>query len=85
MALQKDSRRASLAGMTNKHGIYTETIYSFYHIKKYIYASFLSLYNNPIAMIESLKEIYGVIKYRELLRNLIARDIKVRYKSSFHG
>ena len=43
------------------------------------------MYNNPIAMIESLKEISEIIKYKELLRNLVARDIKVRYKRSALG
>jgi ABC-type polysaccharide/polyol phosphate export permease len=33
-------------------------------------------------MIERLKELYG---YRELLRNLVVRDLKVRYKNSVLG
>jgi len=36
-------------------------------------------------MIESLKEITELIKYKELLRNLIAKDIKIRYKRSVLG
>jgi len=62
---------------------------SFYHIKNIFYSifliRFLSRYNNQINMIESLKEISEVIKYKELLRNLVARDIKVRYKRSVLG
>jgi len=30
-------------------------------------------------------EIYEIIKYRELLRNLVIRDIKVRYRRSVLG
>jgi len=36
-------------------------------------------------MIEILKEAAEIIKYRELLRNLVIRDIKVRYKRSVLG
>jgi ABC-type polysaccharide/polyol phosphate export permease len=34
---------------------------------------------------EALKELLEVIRYRELLRNLVIRDIKVRYKRSVLG
>lgn len=44
------------------------------------------MYNNSLkGMNESLKEISEVIKYKELLRNLVSRDIKVRYKRSVLG
>ena len=36
-------------------------------------------------MAEALKEAVEIIKYKELLRNLVARDIKVRYKRSVLG
>lgn len=36
-------------------------------------------------MIEALKEAKEIYKYRELLRNLVVRDIKVRYKRSVIG
>lgn len=36
-------------------------------------------------MIETLRETGEIYKYRELLRNLILRDIKVRYKRSLIG
>jgi ABC-type polysaccharide/polyol phosphate export permease len=36
-------------------------------------------------MIEALKEATEILKYRELLRNLVSRDIKVRYKRSVLG
>jgi ABC-type polysaccharide/polyol phosphate export permease len=36
-------------------------------------------------MISSLNEISEILRYKELLRNLIARDIKVRYKRSVLG
>lgn len=32
-----------------------------------------------------IKEIIEIIRYRDLLRNLVARDIKVRYRRSFLG
>ena len=32
-----------------------------------------------------IKEISEIIRYRDLLRNLVARDIKVRYRRSFLG
>ncbi len=34
---------------------------------------------------EAFKEVAEIVKYRELLRNLVMRDIKVRYKRSFLG
>lgn len=36
-------------------------------------------------MREALKEAAEIVKYRELLRNLVIRDIKVRYKRSILG
>lgn len=36
-------------------------------------------------MVNSLEEAKEIFRYRELLRNLVARDIKVRYKRSFLG
>lgn len=36
-------------------------------------------------MVEALKEAVEIIKYKELLRNLVIRDIKVRYKRSVLG
>jgi ABC-2 type transport system permease protein len=36
-------------------------------------------------MAESLKEAVEIMRYRELLRNLVVRDIKVRYKRSVLG
>lgn len=36
-------------------------------------------------MLETLKEATEIIKYKELLRNLVIRDIKVRYKKSALG
>jgi ABC-2 type transport system permease protein len=36
-------------------------------------------------MIESFREITEIIKYKELLRNLVAKDIKIRYKRSVLG
>ena len=36
-------------------------------------------------MINSLNEISEILRYKELLRNLVARDIKVRYKRSVLG
>jgi len=36
-------------------------------------------------MREALKEVLELIRYRELLRNLVIRDIKVRYKRSVLG
>jgi ABC-2 type transport system permease protein len=36
-------------------------------------------------MIKSLDEISEILRYKDLLRNLVARDIKVRYKRSFIG
>jgi ABC-type polysaccharide/polyol phosphate export permease len=36
-------------------------------------------------MIESFREIAEIIRYKELLRNLIAKDIKIRYKRSVIG
>jgi ABC-2 type transport system permease protein len=36
-------------------------------------------------MIESFREIAEIIRYKELLRNLVAKDIKVRYKRSVIG
>jgi homopolymeric O-antigen transport system permease protein len=36
-------------------------------------------------MIESFREIAEIIKYKELLRNLVAKDIKIRYKRSVIG
>lgn len=36
-------------------------------------------------MVEALKEAVEIIKYKELLRNLVTRDIKVRYKRSVLG
>ena len=39
----------------------------------------------PKNMIGSFREITEIIKYRELLRNLVAKDIKIRYKRSVLG
>lgn len=36
-------------------------------------------------MVNSLEEAKEIFRYRELLRNLVLRDIKVRYKRSFLG
>ena len=36
-------------------------------------------------MVNSLEEAKEIFRYRELLRNLVFRDIKVRYKRSFLG
>ena len=36
-------------------------------------------------MVNSLEEAREILRYRELLRNLVLRDIKVRYKRSFLG
>lgn len=36
-------------------------------------------------MISYVKEIAELVRYRELLRNLVVRDMKVRYKRSFLG
>jgi ABC-type polysaccharide/polyol phosphate export permease len=36
-------------------------------------------------MIKALNEISEIVRYKELLRNLVARDIKVRYKRSVLG
>ena len=40
---------------------------------------------NQFAMKKYIKEISEIIRYRDLLRNLVARDIKVRYRRSFLG
>ena len=36
-------------------------------------------------MIESMREAVEILKYKEFLRNLVTRDIKVRYKRSVLG
>ncbi|HAM53014.1 MAG TPA: hypothetical protein DCP92_20805 [Nitrospiraceae bacterium] len=36
-------------------------------------------------MIESVREVVEILKYKEFLRNLVLRDIKVRYKRSVLG
>ncbi len=36
-------------------------------------------------MVESFKEVVEIVKYKELLRNLVSRDIKKRYKRSALG
>ena len=42
--------------------------------------------NHPgFAIVELFKQFQHLLQFRELIRNLVIRDLKVRYKNSFLG